>query len=299
MKKAALIILVLVFLSGQKIHSEDIKYTAKQGETLIIDTEEIAKQLSSEIKDLKFYIFNREYQLIEYKGKNYLIVGIHFEQKPGIYKIKITIRQKGGNLIIKEIPLRIEETKYPEIEMKSAKTILSKKLSERRQKENENLMKVLCFNQPSPSNSYQLKMLIPPVENPEETSIRGTFGIIRKWKNKITTRHRGVDLKAPFVPVYSINDGKVVMAQNYLLEGNFIIVDHGSAIFSLYIHLSKINVKEGQYIKRGEKIGISGNTGNAKSDGPHLHFAIKINCATVDPLYFLKRINSEVKNEKN
>lgn len=115
--------------------------------------------------------------------------------------------------------------------------------------------------------------------------------------------HRGVDL-ITFDPrtkkykrlVKATNSGRVVLATNLSLEGNIIIIDHGSGIFSLYMHLSKFNVKRNQFVKTGQVIGISGKTGRAT--GPHLHFGIRVGDPTdplkfpvVDPLSFIETVN--------
>lgn len=120
--------------------------------------------------------------------------------------------------------------------------------------------------------------------------------------------HRGVDLKTLDDltreyrrPVKAINSGVVVLvARNFSLEGNMVIIDHGSGIFSLYMHLSKLNVKEGQAVKGGEVIGISGKSG--RISGPHLHFAIRIGdpndplkFVVVDPVRFIEIMNQNLK----
>jgi len=103
--------------------------------------------------------------------------------------------------------------------------------------------------------------------------------------------HRGVDLRAPGgTNVLAINSGRVVLARTkFSLEGSFVIIDHGSDVFSVYMHLSRIKVKEGQTVKKGEIIGLSGSTGN--STGPHLHLAVKVSGTVVDPLSFIEMIN--------
>ncbi len=106
--------------------------------------------------------------------------------------------------------------------------------------------------------------------------------------------HRGVDLRAAKgVPVTAINAGRVVLAvRNFSLEGNAVIVDHGSGIFSVYIHFSKLEVKEGQTVNKGQVLGLAGATGDAR--GPHLHFMVKVGGVAVDPLRFVEIANSNL-----
>ncbi len=125
----------------------------------------------------------------------------------------------------------------------------------------------------------------------EKMEITGTFGDQRTYNDTKNVRvHRGVDLRAlTGTEVYAINDGKILMARNFTFEGNFIAIDHGGGIISFYMHLSEFRVKEGDFVKRGQLIGLSGSTGNSRN--PHLHFALKVQQKTVDPLEFIELVN--------
>lgn len=104
--------------------------------------------------------------------------------------------------------------------------------------------------------------------------------------------HGGVDLRATSgTKVSAINSGRVIMtAKKFSLEGNMVILDHGSGIFSYYMHLSRIQVRNGQMLNNGQVVGLSGATGDAH--GPHLHLAVKVNGTNVDPLAFIDTMNS-------
>lgn len=95
-------------------------------------------------------------------------------------------------------------------------------------------------------------------------------------------RHTGLDFAAPMgTPIVAVDDGKVVAAGPAGAYGTMIEVAHGDGTRSLYAHLSGIDVRKGQQVARGERIGALGNTGN--STGPHLHFEISKNGTPVDP----------------
>lgn len=101
-----------------------------------------------------------------------------------------------------------------------------------------------------------------------------------------TRIHRGLDLRGRTGdPIFAIADGLVVLAEHMYYEGNFVLIDHGNKIFSGYMHQSKLFVKEGQFIKAGQHIGNSGNTGRVS--GAHLHVSIYMNGVMVDPLSLL------------
>lgn len=121
---------------------------------------------------------------------------------------------------------------------------------------------------------------------PKEVDIVGAFGNIRK-SGATEIRHLGVDLDATQgTPVYAAQNGTVRLARNLTNFGNTVVIDHGNAIFSLYLHLDSIKTTLGAQVKRGDEVGAVGNTGEY-SLGPHLHFSVKIGGASVDPLRFL------------
>ncbi len=98
--------------------------------------------------------------------------------------------------------------------------------------------------------------------------------------------HRGVDVSVPSgTPVYPMSPGEVRFAGVMGGFGNVIWVDHGGEVLSVYAHLSRIEVAEGQRVTRNSPIGLSGRSGNAS--GPHLHFEIWRRGWEVDPVQAL------------
>ncbi|QJD85170.1 murein hydrolase activator EnvC family protein [Cohnella herbarum] len=99
--------------------------------------------------------------------------------------------------------------------------------------------------------------------------------------------HSGMDMAAPKgTPIYAAETGVVTVAQSWSGYGNCIIIDHGGGLWTLYGHLSVIQVKKGETVKRGEKIGLVGSTG--QSTGNHLHFEVRKNAEPVNPAPYLK-----------
>lgn len=97
--------------------------------------------------------------------------------------------------------------------------------------------------------------------------------------------HNGIDLamygNAHGQPIVAANSGTVIRASWYGGYGNCVMIDHGGGYVTLYAHASKLLVRSGQYVSRGEKIALIGNTGN--SFGAHLHFEVRINGKRVNP----------------
>ncbi|MEN5015236.1 murein DD-endopeptidase MepM [Erwinia sp. Eh17-17] len=104
--------------------------------------------------------------------------------------------------------------------------------------------------------------------------------------NPVTGRmapHKGVDFAIPLgTPVLAVGDGEVIVSKRSGGAGNYIAIRHGRQYMTRYMHLKKLLVKPGQKVKRGDRIGLTGNTG--RSTGPHLHFEIWINNQAVNPL---------------
>ncbi|WP_409159567.1 murein DD-endopeptidase MepM [Pectobacterium sp. B2J-2] len=104
--------------------------------------------------------------------------------------------------------------------------------------------------------------------------------------NPVTGRvapHKGVDFAMPVgSPVLAVGDGEVVIAKRSGAAGNYVAIRHGRQYTTRYMHMHRILVKPGQKVKRGDRIGLSGNTG--RSTGPHLHYEFWINQQAVNPL---------------
>jgi murein DD-endopeptidase MepM/ murein hydrolase activator NlpD len=87
-------------------------------------------------------------------------------------------------------------------------------------------------------------------------------------------------------PVNALNRGNVILARPLFFEGDCVVLDHGQGLMTIYMHLSKIEVKEGEQIDRGKELGLSGGTGRAT--GPHLHVAVRWQGIYLDPATLLK-----------
>ncbi|MCG9873602.1 MAG: M23 family metallopeptidase [Leptospiraceae bacterium] len=116
----------------------------------------------------------------------------------------------------------------------------------------------------------------------KEVYITSPFYVRRDYNKKKGRPHGGLDFRgAKGTPIYAIQDGTVVLAKEMYYEGNFTIIDHGNKIFSYYMHQSKLLVKSGDKISKGQIIGHIGSTG--MSTGPHLHLGFKIGETVINP----------------
>ncbi|MCW1401378.1 M23 family metallopeptidase [Novosphingobium sp. MW5] len=123
---------------------------------------------------------------------------------------------------------------------------------------------------------------------PLRGAIRGRFGAQRIYQGKPGSYHGGLDIAgAEGTPFMAPADGVVVLAASapFTLEGNLLIIDHGSGLSSAFLHASRLGVRAGERVRQGQVIGWVGRTGRAS--GPHLHWALKWRDAKLDPLLFV------------
>jgi murein DD-endopeptidase MepM/ murein hydrolase activator NlpD len=112
------------------------------------------------------------------------------------------------------------------------------------------------------------------------------FGTRRVFNGEPRNAHGGADFRAAVgTPVLAAEEGLVVLAASHFFAGKSVYVDHGGGLLTMYMHLSRIDVKQGQRVARGDVVGLSGATGRVT--GPHLHFGVKWRGARVDPSLLL------------
>jgi murein DD-endopeptidase MepM/ murein hydrolase activator NlpD len=113
--------------------------------------------------------------------------------------------------------------------------------------------------------------------------LTAAFAGTRRFNSGPVKSHRGTDFGAPQgTTIKAMNGGRVILARNLFYDGNIVTIDHGQGLLSLYLHLSKIDVKEGDQVGSGQIIGLSGSTGRAS--GPHLHLQVKWEGSDIDPM---------------
>jgi murein DD-endopeptidase MepM/ murein hydrolase activator NlpD len=121
-----------------------------------------------------------------------------------------------------------------------------------------------------------------PLVVPLDVEPSSRYGDQRVYNGKTEGVHYGLDLPgATGDPVGAAGDGEVVLARDCYMSGNTVILWHGAGLFTAYFHLSRMEVKAGDRVERGRRIGRVGSTG--RSTGPHLHWGVKVDGLWVDP----------------
>jgi murein DD-endopeptidase MepM/ murein hydrolase activator NlpD len=137
------------------------------------------------------------------------------------------------------------------------------------------------FARVSPERAWAGRFVAPVAGGTSEV-----FGTQRTFNGVRQGVHQGLDYRAPTgTPVAAMNSGQVILARELFFEGNCVVIDHGQGLLTLYLHLSQFKIKEGESVKRGQVIGLSGATGRVT--GPHLHAAVRWRGVYLNPATLL------------
>jgi len=140
--------------------------------------------------------------------------------------------------------------------------------------------KVFAASAPTPlwSGNFRAPVNAAPTDS---------FGTRRTFNGQLASVHKGMDFRAATGTVVRAgNSGVVVLVQPLYFEGNCVVIDHGLELYTISMHLSRIDVREGQHVTTGQPLGLSGATGRVT--GPHLHWAVRWQNAYLDPAKLLQ-----------
>lgn len=202
---------------------------------------------------------------------------VPLDAEPGLASIEVT-EADGGEIRYASRAIRIEPGAFAveHLEVQSAYVDPPATTRERIGRERSLLAEV--YRKRGPRASGTDEPFVRPVPGPP-TSV---FGTRRVFNGKPRAPHPGLDLRAAEgTPVRGGAPGLVVVARDLYYAGNTVILDHGGGLFTLYAHLSTIDVHEGDTVRAGELVGRSGATGRVT--GPHLHWGAKIGDEPFDP----------------
>jgi murein DD-endopeptidase MepM/ murein hydrolase activator NlpD len=177
--------------------------------------------------------------------------------------------------------LRIGDYPYPtqRLTVEERMVHLSKEDLERVRRENARIARV-WERESRPRATLPLAAPLQPLP------AGGRFGARRIFNDVPRSPHSGADYKAaPGTPVLAAGDGVVALSGDFFFPGKAVFIDHGGGLVTMYFHLSRIDVKEGDEVERGQRIGSVGSTG--RSTGPHLHFGVRWHGQRIDPALLL------------
>ena len=278
--KNILMIIISFFITLNAIEVTP-KYVKNATTALIIlEGKDISEpKLTFDKHNINFFPFPRE------KNKYYALIPVSYYKDIKKYRIIISYI-KDQKKIFKGLSINVIDGKYKSevINVSKNKVTLSEKNKKRVQKEYSEAMKI--YNNISPQLYLNGKFIYPI-----NSKITSDFGTKRIYNGSLKSYHSGTDFRARIgTKIKAVNNGIVVLSENRFYAGNSIIIDHGQGIYSCYYHLSKLNFKVGEKVKKGDIIALSGDTG--RITGPHLHFAFRIHGIQVNPIQLMTLINN-------
>ena len=228
----------------------------------------------------------RKTTIFKHDNAWYALAGIPLRAKPGEYQFKI---KKDDGLTL-QTSVNVVEKKYKEQRL----TIKNKRKVNPNKQDMERINKERARKRAAKmhwSSTYPDIEFIWPVSG----EISSIFGLRRFFNEQERNPHNGLDIAAPEgTDIKATADGTVIETGDFFFSGNMVYVDHGQGLISLYAHLSRIDVKPGDVLRRGDILGAVGQTGRVT--GAHLHFAIIANGILVDPVYLLPENQPEQQN---
>lgn len=214
----------------------------------------------------------------------------------GSYSLKVIFSFTEDDVGEFTLPVAFKSRTFEEeiIELDAANTAIKTDNSPERTAQINKLNDILFTT--IPADVYSLKKFTSPTSSTRYTAYYGDRRTYAYTNGKSSTSlHYGNDYGVPEgTEVHVCSDGKVVMAENRISTGWSIVVEHLPGLYSLYYHLSAMDVKEGDMVKQGQLIGKSGSTGLAT--GPHLHWEIRLNGSAVRPEFFLDNFTFDGEN---
>lgn len=221
------------------------------------------------------------------------VVGIPLDAEPGELTLQLTAPES------KTVAFKVEPKAYEEQRL----TIKNKRMVEPTKKDLERIAKEstiinAAFGRFTEDLAATFNF-VPPVKG----VLSSPFGLRRFFNDQPRKPHSGLDFAAPKgTLIVAPAAGVVAAVGNYFFNGNNVIIDHGQGLLSMYSHLTRTYVKEGQKLDQGARVGTVGATGRVT--GPHLHWTVTLNNARVDPLLFfsdqvLAQLNPTLATEDN
>jgi murein DD-endopeptidase MepM/ murein hydrolase activator NlpD len=212
----------------------------------------------------------------------FALAGTSFETKPGSYPVELKAETSSGQPISFEKKIRVEHQSYPQVPLKVAGKYTAPNPEDQAAILKDKETKADIFKTVSSDRKWR-GSFAPPAT----AEISDVFGVQRVFNGTVQSTHQGLDFRVPTgTPVSAVNRGRVILARPLFFEGNCVVIDHGQGLLSLYLHMSKFSVKEGDDVEKGQEIGFSGGTGRAT--GPHLHLAVRWQGVYLDPQALLK-----------
>ena len=223
-----------------------------------------------------------------YRGKplliyrNQVILGIPLDAAPGEHRAQLTGPEGQRTHVFQVAPKQ-----YPEQRLTIDNPRMVDPLPEDLVRIREEIERQLAQYERFTLRPLDLAPFVQPVAG----EVSSPFGRRRILNGQPRNPHSGLDIAAPAdAPVLAPAPGLVSMTADLFFNGKTLFLDHGQGLITMYCHLNRIHVAEGEEVRRGEMLGQVGATGRAT--GPHLHWSVSLNGHRVDPALAMRIFGS-------
>jgi murein DD-endopeptidase MepM/ murein hydrolase activator NlpD len=206
------------------------------------------------------------------------LVGIDLDTSPGDYPVAIEARTSDDALLVATDSLRVEPKEFPIRMLRVEPRFVTppRRVQARLAREAGRLRDLFALETPQP-------LWYGPFQLPIPGAVVSGFGVRSVFNGEPRAPHGGADFRGPTGTAVKLpNSGRVVLVGRLYFTGMTVVVDHGMGLLSLFAHLSRVNVRNGEMVRRGGVIGAVGATGRAT--GPHLHWTVRLHQSRVDPI---------------
>lgn len=243
-----------------------------QGETLHVETRE-PTAVTTRMGDRSVRLFQQP------DGARLGLLPVPVDENPGTYKVEVL---DGTGNVLQSANVEVKDANFPiqNIRVSRATKAIRPLPGE--------MEAVSALRKTVSGTRYWTE----PFAAPAPECMNSPFGVKRYHNGQPTGNyHRGIDQRSPPKrAIHAASDGRVRIARMFRLHGGTVGIDHGQGLTTIYLHMSAVAAKEDQLVKKGDVIGYVGSTGFAT--GPHLHWQLAVNGVPVNPLQWVKNIES-------
>jgi len=210
------------------------------------------------------------------------LIGIDLDVKPGTYPVAVDA-DDGESTVYN---LVVAHHRFPTRKLTVDPAYVTPPASEQARIEREAALLAAAFDRSAPDRLWT-GSFVRPVAEPANSA----FGTRSVFNGQARNPHGGADfMSGTGTPIHAPNSGRIVVARNLYYSGNTVVIDHGLGVFSMLAHMSAFDAREGDRVVAGQVVGRVGATGRVT--GPHLHWAVRVGGARVDPLSLLALLGS-------
>jgi murein DD-endopeptidase MepM/ murein hydrolase activator NlpD len=212
----------------------------------------------------------------------FALVGLALDTKPGTHNLQV--RANGDTMQLSfAVAFEVKAKAYPAQHLSINPRFLAPSPTDQARIASETPLILKATSHWSDAAPESLTLDVP-----SSGRLSSSFGLRRVLNGQERAPHAGLDVAVPTgTPVRAAAPGRVINTGDYFYAGKTVFVDHGQGLITIYLHLSRVDVKEGDSVERGANLGAVGATGLVT--GPHLHWGVLMNGVYVDPGLFLKR----------